>query len=417
MKNFRSAFWLVSLTAGVSVWSANAQPSADVRYLKFRSERALERFLQKNPNAERVHPGLMWVEVAEDGVSAMSEGDLNALGIEKSESDQMMYRIPRTIREPMVEASTPNTKLWGISKILAPSAWSVTRGSEDVIVAVVDTGIDYNHPALRNNMWTNAAERNGKAGVDDDGNGLVDDIHGADFISNNPTPMDDEGHGSHVAGTIAGNLATEGFFGVAPNIRLMAVKTHNTRGEGSKSSVVRGILYAADHGARVLNCSWGGAPEAAEYDQMLFDAISYANKKGALLVASAGNASDNNDTGMHFPSNYELDGIISVASSTNTDTRSYFSNYGSRTVDLAAPGSNIWSAAAGKQGYVYLSGTSMASPHVSGAAALLASTQAGRAMNAAQLRETLMNNVEKLKDWTGRVISGGRLSLGFLARD
>lgn len=413
----RPVLWLCSLFAVASGSAHAATPADGARFLKFRSERALSRYLQANPESKRVHPALMWIETSSESLSTMSQAELSAQGVERNEGEHMGYRIPQPVRGLSLMGDVPSGKLWGIQKIHSPAAWSVTQGSRDVIVAVVDTGIDYNHPALKNNMWVNTAEQNGRPGVDDDGNGIVDDVYGADFISGHPTPIDDEGHGSHVAGTIAGNLPSESFFGVAPQVRVMAVKTHNDKGEGSKSSVVKGILYAADNGARVLNCSWGGAPEAGEFDQLLFDAIAYANKKGAVLIASAGNEAANNDTGMHFPSNYDLDGIISVASSTNTDSRSYFSNYGSRTVDLAAPGSNIWSVASGGKSYTYLSGTSMASPHVSGAAALLASTTKGRSMSAAQIRETLMNNVEKLQEWSNRVISGGRLDVSFITRD
>lgn len=384
------------------------------RFFKFRSEAELQRFIAEEPNSRRVHPELMWVETDNARENALSASALAARGVEKAESEHFEYRIPKPLRGLQTATDVPLAKIWGISKINAPSAWNVTRGQAEVVVAVVDTGIDFNHPALKGNMWINQAEKNGRAGVDDDGNGYVDDIHGADFISGKATPMDDEGHGSHVAGTIAGNLPSESFYGVAPDVRLMAVKTHNTKGEGSKSSVVKGILYAADNGARVLNCSWGGAPEAAEYDQLLFDAIAYANKKGAVLIASAGNEAANNDTGMHFPSNYDLEGIISVASSTNRDTRSYFSNFGSRTVDLAAPGSNIWSVTAGGEGYEFLSGTSMASPHVSGAAALLLSSPAGSQLTPAQVRETLMAKVVQSPEWLSRVISGGRLDVGFI---
>jgi subtilisin family serine protease len=169
-------------------------------------------------------------------------------------------------------------------------------------------------------------------------------------------------------------------------------------------------------GARVLNCSWGGAPEASEFDQLLFDAIEYANKKGAVLVASAGNDSDNNDTGSHYPSNYDLPGVISVAASDKLDRKAYFSNIGVNSVDLAAPGVAIWSVESGGKSYTSLSGTSMASPHVSGAAALLASTEAGRAMSAADIRDALMTNVEKVSEWRTRVISGGRLDLQFIGK-
>jgi subtilisin family serine protease len=410
-----SVFGIIAASVQPSVSKALAS-SSDKIYIRFSNEESLKQFLMNNPESQRVHPMLPWVEASEQQSFLESSRELASRGIDKVERNQWQYRIPKPVVSAQEFADIPNQKLWGITKIGSPQAWRHTQGGRDVIVAVIDTGIDYNHPALSGNMWTNDAELNGRPGVDDDGNGNVDDIHGVDFISGRATPLDDEGHGSHVAGTIAGRRTGDAFFGVAPNVRLMAIKTHNAAGEGSKLSVVKGILYAADHGARVLNCSWGGAPEAGEFDQMLFDAIAYANNKGAVLIASAGNNSANNDVGIHYPSNYELPGIISVASSNPDDRRSYFSNYGSKTVDLAAPGSNILSAARGGQGYVSLSGTSMASPHVSGAVALLASTEAGRRMTPAQLREALMDNVEKSSVWNNRVISGGRLNVEFIGK-
>jgi len=412
----KTALFVSALLSSVclSSWSlaGSSEVVRETHYLKFKNEQALNNFVNSHSGARRFHRALMWVEI--DAGSIESFTDLENQGVIAQESDHRGFSIPPPQVESVSLDSETNTKLWGIRRVKAPQAWSVTRGSQDVVVAVVDTGVDYEHPALKQNMWSNLAELNGEAGVDDDGNGYVDDIHGVDFITGQPTPMDDEGHGSHVAGTVAGRLDEESFYGVAPDVRIMAIKTHNTDGEGSKSSVVKGILYAADMGARVLNCSWGGAPEADDFDQLLHDAIQYAASKGALLVAAAGNASDNNDSGPHYPANYDLPNVISVAASDKLDRRAYFSNYGVRTVDLAAPGLAIWSVRNGGSGFTSLSGTSMASPHVAGAAALLASSPLGRSMTAAELRTTLLDNVEKIPEWRLRVVTGGRLDLGFL---
>ena len=209
---FTSLF--VLLTGSIYLHSfalASQDKSPSVQFVKFQNESDLKSFLRSDPSARRVHKSLMWVELTTLSPVIFSQQDQKKLGIIEQEHDEIVYRIPRYQRSIQTLNSTPNTKLWGISKINAPIAWSASRGTRDVIVAVVDTGIDFNHPALKENMWRNVAEDKGLAGVDDDGNGFVDDVFGADFISGHPTPMDDEGHGSHVAGTVAGYLPAESF--------------------------------------------------------------------------------------------------------------------------------------------------------------------------------------------------------------
>ncbi|MFC1745303.1 S8 family peptidase [Candidatus Riflebacteria bacterium] len=334
--------------------------------LKFSDPISMRVFLNSSKAAEQLHPRLLWVILRKhEGAKTLLKAFKNR--IVHFENDTILKLEPEIKESPIKGMS----KTWGIERVGAPEAWEKGLKGAGLIVAVVDTGVNRNHEGIRDNMWVNASEQNGEAGVDDDKNGYIDDIHGYNFFANKNEPMDDHNHGSHVAGTIAGKHASLGNIGVAPDAIIMAVKTHNRRGNGTKSGVVKGILYAVDNGARVMNCSWGGAPEAAEYSQLLFDAISYANEKNVVLVAAAGNNSNNNDTKPVYPANYKVDNMLTVAATVyGSDNLAGFSNYGVKTVHVAAPGSRIFSLSKSNGRYMNMSGTSMASPHVAGAAAL-----------------------------------------------
>src|SRR6266566_349123 len=268
--------------------------------------------------------------------------------------------------------------LWGIKKVGAPAAWDTTAGA-GVIVAVVDTGVDYNHPDIASNIWTNTKEIAGN-GIDDDSNGYVDDVRGWDFIGatyTNPTqgndPIDHFGHGTHVAGTIAavGNNGI-GVIGVAWQSKVMIVKGLDDSGTGLESTLANSIFYAANNGADVISNSWAGQGTS----QTIADAVDYAYNLGAVVVAAAGNNAD--DARNYFPAN--LPEVITVAATAPDDSIAAFSNFGSK-IDVAAPGVDILSLrAAGtslgspiNNDYTRADGTSMAAPHVSGAAALLLS--------------------------------------------
>ncbi|WP_413943723.1 S8 family serine peptidase [Bdellovibrio sp. HCB-162] len=295
-----------------------------------------------------------------------------------------IYRINKTPNDPMLG------QLWGMINtgqadsqrrqgiagvdIGAEKAWDITTGSKDVIVAVIDTGVDYNHPDLKDNLWVNEAELNGKPGVDDDGNGIVDDIHGANFVdANKPTgnPLDDHGHGSHCSGTIGatGNDG-KGIVGVAWNVRIMGVKFLSASGSGSLDGALKGIDYATKMGAKIMSNSWGGGG----YSETLKQAIERSNAAGALFVAAAGNESNNNDANPTYPATYDVPNVLSVAAIDNRGQIASFSNYGKTKVHVGAPGVNIYSSITGG-GYDSWSGTSMATPHVSGMAVLLASNE------------------------------------------
>lgn len=263
----------------------------------------------------------------------------------------------------------PYDDLWGVKKVNAPAAWDSGTG-QGIVVAVVDSGIDYNHPDIGANVWTNAAEIPGN-GVDDDGDGYIDDVHGWNFAHDGNDPLDDHGHGTHVAGTIAavGNNRI-GVIGVAPGAQVMAVKILDTTGSCDESVCAQGIVYAADRGADVINLSWGGDGQS----HAIADAVDYAYSLGAVLVAAAGN--NGADATGFSPG--ALWNVITVAATDHSDARASFSNWGSR-IDVAAPGVDILSLqAAGTtlgqtvgEGYTRLDGTSMAAPHVTGLAALL----------------------------------------------
>lgn len=324
-----------------------------------------------------------------------------------------IYRAIKTPNDPLM------LKLWGLKNvgqsdergagvsgvdIDAERAWDITTGSDDVVVAVIDTGVDEKHPDLAANMWSNEAEANGEAGVDDDGNGYVDDIHGFNFVDAAvPTPAstDDHGHGSHCAGTIGGRGDDEkGIVGVSWNVKIMAVKFLGADGGGSLEGAILAIDYATKMKAKILSNSWGGGGES----ELLKEAIERSHQAGALFVAAAGNDSSDNDDSPHYPSNYNVANVIAVAAIDNQGNLAYFSNYGKRAVHIAAPGVNIFSSIT-NGGYDSWSGTSMATPHVSGIAALLASAETD--LSNVELKQRLISTVRPLAGVKGKVSSNG----------
>ena len=320
---------------------------------------------------------------------------------------------------PTDQAFTNGT-LWGLrnegqsgglagADIAAPAAWDLTTGSTNVIVAVIDTGIRYTHRDLTNQMWRNPGESgSGKEnnGLDDDGDGYVDNVFGINAITGSGNPFDDNNHGTHCAGTI-GAAANDGnpHVGVAWRVRLMACKFLSAGGSGSSSDAIKCIDFAVSKGAKILNNSWGGGG----YSQALYDSINNARNKGVLFVAAAGNNAGNNDQGPHYPSNYDLDNVISVAALTRNDQLANFSNYGRNSVDLGAPGQTIYSSVATSDtAYQNLNGTSMATPHVAGVAALIMSLYP--AADLSELRERILLGTVPIPALAGRCTTGGRLN-------
>lgn len=313
--------------------------------------------------------------------------------------------------------ATPNDprfpEMYGLRNISAPSAWDITTGDRNVVVGVIDGGIDINHPDLQANIWRNPGET-ANNGVDDDGNGYIDDINGYDFHNNDASVYDSptiDDHGTHVAGTIGatGNNAL-GVVGINWQVSIMALKVLGTEsGSGSTSNIIRSYRYAKmmrERGInlRVLNNSYGGSGKS----QAALDAILELNAAGILFVAAAGNDGTDNFSFPHFPSNYDAPNIIAVASTNISDNLSGFSNFGARVVSVGAPGSGILSTVP-NGGYASFSGTSMATPHVTGAAALVLAANPN--LSVQQLRGVLAFSGDVLPSLQSRTTTGRRLNV------
>ena len=287
------------------------------------------------------------------------------------------------------------------SGIGTPRVWNLTTGSPNVTVGVVDTGIDGAHPDLSGNMWTNSAEIAGN-GVDDDGNGMVDDTRGWDFVNDDNDPNDENGHGTHVAGTIGarGNNAN-GVTGVSWDVRLMPLRVLDAAGSGWTSDVAAAFAYAGRKGVDVVNASLAGpSPSVA-----VLDAIQAS--PNTLFVVAAGNSSSNVDVAPSYPCSYPLPNVICVAATDQSNRLSGYSNYGVGGVDLAAPGDRILSTWPGGT-YSEMTGTSMATPHVAGVAALLLARHPES--SAVAIRAAILSGTEVLPSLAGRTVTGGRLN-------
>ncbi len=312
---------------------------------------------------------------------------------------------PTPTRTPGQTPAQPYEQLDYSREILrVPDAWNLSVGGDDIVVAVVDTGVDYTHPDLRNNMWKNMKEANGRPGVDDDGNGYVDDVYGYDFVRNRANGDDDNKHGTHCAGVIGAERNGIGVVGINQKVKIMPLKFLDANGSGDTMAAIKAIDYAVANGARVISNSWGGGG----YSSLLNDAIQRALARGIHVVAAAGNESNNNDARPTYPANYA--GVISVASSDQADSLSFFSNFGPKSVFIAAPGSSIQSTVPGGY-YERLSGTSMAAPQVSGAIALALSVN--RNVSRAQMMDSLCGSARKIL--TGKA-GCGRMDVAELVR-
>ena len=333
------------------------------------------------------------------------------------------------------------SKQWGMNDIGAKEAWNQTMGSPDMIVAVIDTGVDYTHEDLLPNLWRNSKEIAGN-GKDDDGNGYVDDMIGWDFVTNDNKPFDlavdpaqlltsggNPGHGTHCAGNVAakgGNAL--GIAGVAPNVKIMSLRFISDKGEGTSADAIKAIKYAVDNGAKVLSNSWGSEGEDPKEDaenKALREIITYAQTKGALFIAAAGNGhqgvgyDNDTDKAPGYPASYDHENIISVAAIDVKNELGSFSNWGIKSVDIGAPGVDVYSTVVGGSYNNYVidigpfqvtwDGTSMAAPHVAGAAALYWSAHPEKDWKA--VKAAVLDSAKAIPALQGKVVSEGKLDV------
>lgn len=337
-------------------------------------------------------------------------------------------------------------KQWGMQDIGVTSAWQDGLGKPEIIVAVIDTGVDYTHEDLLPNLWRNDKEIPNN-NIDDDNNGYVDDIIGWDFVDKDNKPYDlavspkelltgggNPGHGTHCAGNVAakGNN-TLGIAGVAPNVKIMSLRFISSKGGGTTADAIKAIKYAVDNGAQITSNSWGSEgedPSEAVENKALRDIIQYAQDRGSLFIAAAGNGhsgkgyDNDTDKAPAYPASYEHDIIISVAALDIKNQFGSFSNWGKKSVDIGAPGVDVFSTVVGGSYSNYVinmggfeitwDGTSMATPHVAGAAALYWSAHPTK--NWREVKEAILSSAKKMPHLENKLLSGGKLDVGALLK-
>ncbi len=370
---------------GPSVSVKTVFAGSQMMHVKVNSESARDA-LYANPEVEFVEPNY---------ILSVNPVDVSALGSPPDSSDSYSQ-------------SSSNVQVkdsWAIQK-------PYDQGSKTV-VAVIDTGLDRTHLLFKDSgsIWENTAEKNGLPGIDDDGNGYVDDINGWNFVTNSPNMNDDNDHGTHVSGIILGVGQDVFAFPVRESkIKIMPLKFLDSTGAGSTSAAVSAIYYAVNKGAKVINNSWGGP----SYSQSLHEAYTYAYNRGVVIVSASGNSNTNNDLTAMYPANLDSPNNISVLATSDSDRKASFSNYGATTVNVGAPGVAILSSVPGTGClapgcFQMMSGTSMAAPFVTGLAALVA--REAPQLSAYQIRSIVMGSVDAVALLSGKVSVGGRVNV------
>ena len=368
---------------------AYAQPNFILHALPIQ-ENALAEGPKKSERVPCIFPGIPFPPGCDDSEEPGNPGNP---GEPPSGSRPELKPAPADVNPPVADPDL--SKAYGIAKVAAPAAWAIHRGDKAFLVADIDTGIDYNHEDLAGNIWRNPAPSD------------KHDIAGYDFIHNDGLPYDDNGHGTHTAGTIGavgGNGI--GVSGVIQNVSIMSLKFLTGQGSGTTADAIKAIQYAVAHGAKVLSNSWGGKGDPD--NKALGDAIQAAMEKDVLFVAAAGNDGGDNDTDPAYPAAFTYDNMVSVAATNSRDELAYFSNYGKKTTHVAAPGEGVYSLAPGNK-YKNLSGTSMACPHVAGAAALIWSNHPKWTYK--QVKEVLLKSVDPLPVLAEKTVTGGRINV------
>jgi subtilisin family serine protease len=384
---------------------AFSSPKKDREYLiKFKDAESAIGFRAHAIESDLVRPDLVLTELSEEELEVM-RGQPEVLVVERN----MALKTLETPNDLKAEQwNLRNTKAAFDLNVIP--AWRLTKGSKQVIVAVIDTGIDLEHPDLKANLWVNSAEMKGKPGVDDDRNGFVDDIHGYDFALKSGRPQDERGHGTHVSGIIGavGNNSL-GLVGVNWNVSIMALKMFPRYSEATVADAIRAIDYAVANGAKVINGSWGQSSGESDPDYVLLkEAIARAERADVTFIAAAGNNAQDNDRIQMIPATFGLANIVAVGSMDDRGQRASSSNFGVKSVDVFAPGSNVLSTVPGGSGYK--SGTSMAAPHVAGVAALMLALNPG--LKPTEIKRILVDSSAANQALSRYTRSGGHVDAG-----